>query len=169
MRTVLHGQRDVARLTEQTQLIDKDSCVIRVVADRGHGGDVSHQRNGGKGRALLDDRVRKLDRKMERIAKTAAVAHGQKFVAPRKTFRHFPAQGFDLGRIFGEELFFHLHALSALAQNLVAKIFRGFVDRGPSSREPLIHGQATSAVSDELVRSASPELRPPFFASKWRP
>src|SRR6266496_6656056 len=102
-------------------------------------------------------------------AKACPLSPCSKFVAPRKTFRHFPAQGFDLGRIFGEELFFHLHALPTLAQNLVAKIFRGFVDGGASSCEPLIHGEATSAVRDELVRSASPELRPPFFASKWRP
>ena len=118
---VLTAKRDVTRLTEQSQLVDKDARIISVVAHRRHSGDVGHERNGGESGAFFNDRMRELDREMERVAEAAAISHGEKLLTLRKAFGHFSAQRLDLSGVFREEFLLHLDALAAFAENLVAK------------------------------------------------
>ncbi len=59
--------RDVVRRALQPELIDVDAGEIEIVADRGHGRDVGHERDGGKSEALFDDRVIEFDRDVKRV------------------------------------------------------------------------------------------------------
>ena len=121
--------RDVVRRGLEAKLIHVNACEIKVVADRGYGRDIGHERDRGKGETLLDNRMIELDRDMERVAQAAAVAHDEEPAASLETFgegaRHF-VEGVGILR---EEFLLRLHALGALAQHFFAKRLRQPIGR----------------------------------------
>ena len=124
-------QRHVARLAEQAQLIDEYARVIGVVADCGHGRDVGHQGIAGNAARFSMIGMGELDRKVQRIAQAAAVAHGQQFFALAETRPPSPCSIASISRgILLEKFLLHFDALAAFAQDLVAETFRRFVDGG---------------------------------------
>src|SRR4026209_351980 len=70
--------RDVVRLGLQPELIDVETAEIEIVADRGHGRDIGHERDGGESQALFNDRMIEFDRDVERVTEAAAIAGYEK-------------------------------------------------------------------------------------------
>ena len=155
------GHRHIPGRGEEPKLIDKHAREIEIVADRGHGRNVRHQRDHRKRLSFFDDGMVELDGDVKRVAQTAAISHGEQLAASLEALSHLARHGLKRLRVLDEEFLLHLHAFAALADHLVTE---GLVhpvlwgpqrrrhNRCPNQRSRLRRGSGTFGRRRKFVR-----------------
>jgi hypothetical protein len=111
------GERHVARLAQDPELIGEHLGEIAVVGDGRDQRLVGGERKRRQRLALLDDRVKELDGHVLRVGGASSVAHAVQPPAPREALRHDTDQRPASGRLDAEALPLDPRALARLAEN----------------------------------------------------